>query len=137
VGLHALGDGRARRAFPAADDPAVETASGASGNPERPPVWQGWRRTVFFSFPVSRRADSLSLIDLPMRAGLWRSVRPAGGPSIRNLVKTDHKMTPKLLPGILAMAIIVVASNILVQHLFGQWLTWGAFTIPLPFLSPT
>lgn len=38
------------------------------------------------------------------------------------------------LPGILAMAAIVVASNILVQHLFGQWLTWGAFTYPLAFL---
>ena len=39
-----------------------------------------------------------------------------------------------LLPGILAMATIVVASNILVQFLFGQWLTWGAFTYPLAFL---
>jgi uncharacterized integral membrane protein (TIGR00697 family) len=39
-----------------------------------------------------------------------------------------------LLPGILAMAAIVVASNILVQVLFGQWLTWGAFTYPLAFL---
>lgn len=32
------------------------------------------------------------------------------------------------------MAAVVVASNILVQHLFGQWLTWGAFTYPLAFL---
>jgi len=40
----------------------------------------------------------------------------------------------KLLPGILAMAATVVASNILVQFLFGQWLTWGAFTYPLAFL---
>lgn len=40
----------------------------------------------------------------------------------------------KLLPGVLAMAAIVVASNILVQFLFGQWLTWGAFTYPLAFL---
>ncbi|MBI6630671.1 queuosine precursor transporter [Pontibaca salina] len=38
------------------------------------------------------------------------------------------------LPGIFAMAAIVVASNILVQFLFGQWLTWGAFTYPLAFL---
>jgi uncharacterized integral membrane protein (TIGR00697 family) len=38
------------------------------------------------------------------------------------------------LPGILAMAAIVVASNILVQFLFGNWLTWGAFTYPLAFL---
>jgi uncharacterized integral membrane protein (TIGR00697 family) len=40
----------------------------------------------------------------------------------------------RLLPGILAMAIIVVASNILVQFLFGPWLTWGAFTYPFSFL---
>ena len=40
----------------------------------------------------------------------------------------------KLLPGILAMATVVVASNILVQHLYGQWLTWGAFTYPFAFL---
>lgn len=39
-----------------------------------------------------------------------------------------------LLPGILAMAAIVLASNILVQFLFGQWLTWGAFVYPLAFL---
>ncbi|MBB96008.1 MAG: hypothetical protein CML68_15635 [Rhodobacteraceae bacterium] len=43
-------------------------------------------------------------------------------------------MTRTLWPGILAMAAIVVASNILVQVLFGQWLTWGAFTYPLAFL---
>lgn len=36
--------------------------------------------------------------------------------------------------GILAMAAIVVTSNILVQFLYGQWLTWGAFTYPLAFL---
>lgn len=40
----------------------------------------------------------------------------------------------RLLPGILAMAATVVASNILVQFLFGQWLTWGAFTYPVAFL---
>jgi uncharacterized integral membrane protein (TIGR00697 family) len=43
-------------------------------------------------------------------------------------------MTRSLLPAILAMATVVVASNILVQFLFGQWLTWGAFTYPLAFL---
>lgn len=32
------------------------------------------------------------------------------------------------------MAAIVLASNILVQFLFGNWLTWGAFTYPLAFL---
>ena len=43
-------------------------------------------------------------------------------------------MTRKHIPGILAMAAIVLASNILVQFLFGNWLTWGAFTYPLAFL---
>lgn len=43
-------------------------------------------------------------------------------------------MTRAHLPGVIAMAIIVVASNILVQFLFGNWLTWGAFTYPLAFL---
>jgi queuosine precursor transporter len=43
-------------------------------------------------------------------------------------------MTRSLIPGILAMAAIVVASNILVQHLVGQWLTLGAFTYPFAFL---
>jgi len=43
-------------------------------------------------------------------------------------------MTRAHIPGILAMAAVVVASNILVQFLFGQWLTWGAFTYPIAFL---
>jgi len=43
-------------------------------------------------------------------------------------------MTRSLVPGILAMAAIVVASNILVQHLLGDWLTWGALTYPFAFL---
>jgi uncharacterized integral membrane protein (TIGR00697 family) len=40
----------------------------------------------------------------------------------------------QILPGVIAMAAVVVASNILVQFLFGQWLTWGAFTYPIAFL---
>ena len=43
-------------------------------------------------------------------------------------------MNRRHLPGIVAMAAIVLASNILVQFLFGQWLTWGAFTYPFAFL---
>lgn len=43
-------------------------------------------------------------------------------------------MNKPLLGGTLAMAGIVLASNILVQFLFGQWLTWGAFTYPFSFL---
>ena len=57
----------------------------------------------------------------------------AAGTSLRNLVKTEH-MQKHVLAGIGAMAAVVVASNILVQFLFGQWLTWGAFTYPVAFL---
>ena len=39
-----------------------------------------------------------------------------------------------LLPAILAMAAIVLASNILVQFMLGEWLTWGAITYPIAFL---
>ena len=62
-----------------------------------------------------------------------KALRPHPGPSFRNLDKTDHKMT-RLMPGILAMAAIVVASNILVQHPMGAYLTWGALTYPFSFL---
>lgn len=40
----------------------------------------------------------------------------------------------RLLPGIVAMAIIVMASNILVQYPLGGYLTWGALTYPFAFL---
>ncbi len=45
----------------------------------------------------------------------------------------------QILPFIAAMAIVVVASNILVQYQFnylglGELLTWGAFTYPVAFL---
>ncbi|WP_170405862.1 queuosine precursor transporter [Ruegeria arenilitoris] len=44
-------------------------------------------------------------------------------------------MQRNFIPGIIAMAAIVVASNILVQFLiFDGLLTWGAFTYPLAFL---
>lgn len=40
----------------------------------------------------------------------------------------------RLLPGILAMAAIVLASNILVQFPLGAFLTWGAISYPFAFL---
>ena len=43
-------------------------------------------------------------------------------------------MNRGLVFGVIAMATIVVASNILVQFLLGDWLTWGAFTYPFAFL---
>jgi len=42
--------------------------------------------------------------------------------------------TRTLISGIAAMAAVVVVSNILVQFLLGQWLTWGALTYPVAFL---
>ncbi len=43
-------------------------------------------------------------------------------------------MNRPLLILVAAMAAIVVASNVLVQHLLGDWLTWGALTYPFAFL---
>jgi len=39
-----------------------------------------------------------------------------------------------LVIGILAMTVIVTASNIAVQFPINDWLTWGAFTYPVSFL---
>lgn len=43
-------------------------------------------------------------------------------------------MSKTYLFGIVAMAAVVVASNVLVQFLCGEWLTYGAFTYPIAFL---
>ncbi|MEH6360641.1 MAG: queuosine precursor transporter [Amylibacter sp.] len=43
-------------------------------------------------------------------------------------------MNRGIIFGVIAMATIVVASNILVQFLYGDWLTFGAFTYPFAFL---
>ncbi|MCL5775856.1 VUT family protein [Limibaculum sp. FT325] len=39
-----------------------------------------------------------------------------------------------ILTGVVAMMVIVTASNVLVQYPFNDWLTWGAFTYPMAFL---
>ena len=39
-----------------------------------------------------------------------------------------------VIVGVLAMAVIVVASNFLVQYPINDWLTYGAFTYPIAFL---
>ncbi len=36
--------------------------------------------------------------------------------------------------GVVAMTVIVAASNVLVQFPINDWLTWGAFTYPIAFL---
>lgn len=43
-------------------------------------------------------------------------------------------MEKGLVAGVIAMAAVVVASNVLVQFLAGPFLTWGAFSYPLAFL---
>lgn len=43
-------------------------------------------------------------------------------------------MRSNILPGIIAMAMIVLASNVLVQFRLGDWLTWGALSYPFAFL---
>ncbi len=76
------------------------------------------------------------MLAIPCKDRLKRGVPAANadGPSLRYLAKTDQKMNRTYIPGILAMAAVVVASNILVQFLLGDWLTWGAFTYPIAFL---
>lgn len=64
------------------------------------------------------------------------AVRPrwSGAKSPSTLRKRMNIMQ-RLLPGVIAMAAIVVASNILVQYLIlDGLLTWGAFTYPFAFL---
>lgn len=39
-----------------------------------------------------------------------------------------------LLSGVIAMAVIVTASNILVEMPLNDWLTWGALSYPIAFL---
>ena len=45
-----------------------------------------------------------------------------------------HFSRGPFLLAVLAMAAVVLASNILVQFPINDWLTWGAFTYPLAFL---
>ena len=42
--------------------------------------------------------------------------------------------TPQLSMAVLAMGLVVLSSNILVQYAINDWLTWGAITYPLAFL---
>ena len=39
-----------------------------------------------------------------------------------------------LLIGIIAMSVVVISSNVLVQFILGEWLTFGALTYPFAFL---
>ncbi len=50
---------------------------------------------------------------------------------LEQIMTTAHK---GILLGVLAMAIVVTASNILVRYPIGAFLTYGAFTYPIAFL---
>lgn len=45
-----------------------------------------------------------------------------------------RKLDIGVVLGVVAMAVIVAASNKLVQYPINDWLTWGAFTYPVAFL---
>jgi uncharacterized PurR-regulated membrane protein YhhQ (DUF165 family) len=40
----------------------------------------------------------------------------------------------RFMIAVAAMVVLIVASNILVQHPINEWLTWGALTYPMTFL---
>ena len=42
--------------------------------------------------------------------------------------------TPQWAGHVVTMAVVVLASNLLVQYPINDWLTWGAFTYPFAFL---
>lgn len=46
----------------------------------------------------------------------------------------NQPLIASLRTPILAMAAVIVLSNVLVQHPINDWLTWGAFSYPLVFL---
>lgn len=50
------------------------------------------------------------------------------------MTATGRQLRHGVLAGAAAMTVVVVASNILVQHPINDWLTWGAFTYPIAFL---
>lgn len=45
-----------------------------------------------------------------------------------------NRALPSITAGVVAMTVIVTASNILVQFPINDWLTWGALTYPVAFL---
>ena len=49
-------------------------------------------------------------------------------------LEQERRLMRISLFGVAAMAVIVVASNVLVQFLYGNWLTYGAFVYPFAFL---
>ncbi|TNE34093.1 MAG: VUT family protein [Alphaproteobacteria bacterium] len=53
---------------------------------------------------------------------------------MKDLAALGHKQKVFLLAGVLAMALVVTASNILVEIPLNDWFTWGALSYPVAFL---
>jgi len=53
---------------------------------------------------------------------------------IEDIVGLSHAQKIFLLTGVIAMAIVVTASNILVEMPLNDWFTWGAISYPVAFL---
>lgn len=49
-------------------------------------------------------------------------------------MRYPHPSSTQWACAVLAMGVVVLASNILVQHAINDWLTWGAITYPFAFL---
>jgi queuosine precursor transporter len=49
-------------------------------------------------------------------------------------MRYPHPTSWQLACAVVAMGVVVLASNILVQHAINDWLTWGAITYPFAFL---
>jgi len=49
-------------------------------------------------------------------------------------MRFPHPQPSQLAVAIVAMGVVVLASNILVQYAINDWLTWGAITYPFAFL---
>lgn len=49
-------------------------------------------------------------------------------------MRFPHPSRAQLTVAVLAMGVVVLASNILVQYAINDWLTWGAITYPFAFL---
>ena len=59
---------------------------------------------------------------------------PAATPSMPTSLPSPRPALRELRTPVLAMAAVIVLSNVLVQHPINAWLTWGAFSYPLVFL---
>jgi uncharacterized PurR-regulated membrane protein YhhQ (DUF165 family) len=71
--------------------------------------------------------------------GAFAGFRSPEGPGQRKMAAmTNTSSSPAALASlwrpILAMMVVIVASNFLVQFPINDWLTWGAFTYPVAFL---